>query len=538
MRAGAELIVLCTNTMHKVAETIAGAVDVPFVHIADTTAEAVRASGPRRRSGCWRRRTRWSRSSTSGWDGTACLVGAPAPGHSIIYDGLCIEAVADSSTLTASRTCARAGPGCSDARPDRGCRNAHRAHGCRPPAAPQPAPRARGARGCWSDHAPPPQIPPPRRRAARARGRLHRRLRRLRRAAPPRHRAARRAAPEPAATLHTVVAAGSPGAIALVNDGHAVRVHAAGVADTAGGARSARPTASAPAASPSRSSRPSRCSSSARAGCRSRTPSSAGCPASCPTASTSRCASCSTSPAACPDNQDSGRRRVPRGQHDPLVVAARARRARRGQAARLRARHLVGLLEHELRAGRPDHRARDRPPPRPRARAAHLRAAAPAPHLVPGQRVRDRRRPRERLRARRRRAARRHRAQPVGHLGGRQPREHRGRHRPLLARPARRPAARPGAAGRDEDHRPHLGGHAVPLRPRASCRRPAGLRHAVGQRRRHRRLRQRRSRTARTASARRPSSSPRTRCPRRSASSGQAALGAAFSDALGGGKAC
>jgi aspartate racemase len=45
VRAGAELLVLCTNTMHKVADAIAGAVDVPFVHIADTTAEAVRAAG-------------------------------------------------------------------------------------------------------------------------------------------------------------------------------------------------------------------------------------------------------------------------------------------------------------------------------------------------------------------------------------------------------------------------------------------------------------------------------------------------------------
>ena len=43
--AGAELIVLCTNTMHKVADAITDAVDVPFVHIADTTAEAVRAHG-------------------------------------------------------------------------------------------------------------------------------------------------------------------------------------------------------------------------------------------------------------------------------------------------------------------------------------------------------------------------------------------------------------------------------------------------------------------------------------------------------------
>jgi aspartate racemase len=43
--AGAELLVLCTNTMHKVADSVAGAVGVPFVHIADTTAEAVRESG-------------------------------------------------------------------------------------------------------------------------------------------------------------------------------------------------------------------------------------------------------------------------------------------------------------------------------------------------------------------------------------------------------------------------------------------------------------------------------------------------------------
>ncbi len=45
VRAGAELLMLCTNTMHKVADAIAGAVDVPFVHIADTTADAVRAAG-------------------------------------------------------------------------------------------------------------------------------------------------------------------------------------------------------------------------------------------------------------------------------------------------------------------------------------------------------------------------------------------------------------------------------------------------------------------------------------------------------------
>lgn len=43
--AGAELLVLCTNTMHKVADAVTAAIDVPFVHIADTTADAVRARG-------------------------------------------------------------------------------------------------------------------------------------------------------------------------------------------------------------------------------------------------------------------------------------------------------------------------------------------------------------------------------------------------------------------------------------------------------------------------------------------------------------
>jgi aspartate racemase len=43
--AGAELLVLCTNTMHKVADAIVASVDIPFVHIADTTAHAVRSRG-------------------------------------------------------------------------------------------------------------------------------------------------------------------------------------------------------------------------------------------------------------------------------------------------------------------------------------------------------------------------------------------------------------------------------------------------------------------------------------------------------------
>lgn len=43
--AGAGLIVLCTNTMHKLADAIEAATDVPFLHIADATAAAIRAQG-------------------------------------------------------------------------------------------------------------------------------------------------------------------------------------------------------------------------------------------------------------------------------------------------------------------------------------------------------------------------------------------------------------------------------------------------------------------------------------------------------------
>lgn len=43
--AGAGLVVLCTNTMHIVADQISGAVSIPFIHIGDTTAEAITSTG-------------------------------------------------------------------------------------------------------------------------------------------------------------------------------------------------------------------------------------------------------------------------------------------------------------------------------------------------------------------------------------------------------------------------------------------------------------------------------------------------------------
>jgi len=43
--AGAELLVIATNTMHAVAPQVEAAIGIPLIHIADATAAAVRAAG-------------------------------------------------------------------------------------------------------------------------------------------------------------------------------------------------------------------------------------------------------------------------------------------------------------------------------------------------------------------------------------------------------------------------------------------------------------------------------------------------------------
>lgn len=44
-RGGADCVVLCTNTMHKVAGQIEAAVSIPLLHIADATGVAIHAAG-------------------------------------------------------------------------------------------------------------------------------------------------------------------------------------------------------------------------------------------------------------------------------------------------------------------------------------------------------------------------------------------------------------------------------------------------------------------------------------------------------------
>lgn len=46
-QAGADFVILATNTMHKMADQIMGAIDIPFLHLADATARVIKAQGLR-----------------------------------------------------------------------------------------------------------------------------------------------------------------------------------------------------------------------------------------------------------------------------------------------------------------------------------------------------------------------------------------------------------------------------------------------------------------------------------------------------------
>lgn len=44
-QSGAEVVLICTNLMHRVADDVQAAIDIPLLHIADAVAERARASG-------------------------------------------------------------------------------------------------------------------------------------------------------------------------------------------------------------------------------------------------------------------------------------------------------------------------------------------------------------------------------------------------------------------------------------------------------------------------------------------------------------
>jgi aspartate racemase len=101
--AGADLLVLCTNTMHKVADAIEAATPLPLLHIADCTGDAIRAAGLRRVGLLGTRFTMeqdFYRGRVEQRHGIEVLT-PPAPDraqvHRIIYDELCRGEVRDAS---------------------------------------------------------------------------------------------------------------------------------------------------------------------------------------------------------------------------------------------------------------------------------------------------------------------------------------------------------------------------------------------------------------------------------------------------------
>jgi aspartate racemase len=102
-RAGADFLVLCTNTMHKVAARLEEAVELPLLHIADATATRVKAAGVGRVGLLGTKFTMeedFYRGRLERGHGLEVLV--PAPGqretvHRVIYDELCRGQVRDES---------------------------------------------------------------------------------------------------------------------------------------------------------------------------------------------------------------------------------------------------------------------------------------------------------------------------------------------------------------------------------------------------------------------------------------------------------
>jgi aspartate racemase len=93
--AGADFLLICTNTMHKVADQVAGAVGIPLLHIADATAMRVKASGIRTVGLLGTRFTMEERFYSGRLEDLGLTVLVPeaddrALVHRIIYEELCL----------------------------------------------------------------------------------------------------------------------------------------------------------------------------------------------------------------------------------------------------------------------------------------------------------------------------------------------------------------------------------------------------------------------------------------------------------------
>ena len=99
---GAECVVLCTNTMHRVIDDIGAAVTIPILHIADGTADALLADGVRTVGLLGTRYTMEQDFYRSILERRGLTVVTPDDPdrtlvHDVIYDELCLGKVLDHS---------------------------------------------------------------------------------------------------------------------------------------------------------------------------------------------------------------------------------------------------------------------------------------------------------------------------------------------------------------------------------------------------------------------------------------------------------
>jgi len=110
--AGADLLVLCTNTMHKVAPAIEARVRIPLLHIADPTARAIRRAGHTRVGLLGTRFTMeqdFYKARLADLHGLTVLVPPPESRetvHRIIYEELCLGVIKDESRCAYQRIAA------------------------------------------------------------------------------------------------------------------------------------------------------------------------------------------------------------------------------------------------------------------------------------------------------------------------------------------------------------------------------------------------------------------------------------------------
>ena len=100
---GADFVIICTNTMHKMADDVQESITIPLLHIADATGEKIRAQGLKKIGLLGTKFTMeedFYKGRLAEQHGLAVII--PTEGqretvHSVIYDELCLGEIQPSS---------------------------------------------------------------------------------------------------------------------------------------------------------------------------------------------------------------------------------------------------------------------------------------------------------------------------------------------------------------------------------------------------------------------------------------------------------